>query len=221
MIPIDQLIRSRRKTVALIVEQDGRLVVRAPLRTPAKVIQAFVDSKADWIRKKQAAARETFVPSRRYQPGELFHYLGQVYPLALTDRKSPQLLLADGQFSLSHTALPEAPETFRRWYRRQARAYLTERVPILADLHGFAYKKIRITSARTRWGSCSSTGSLNFSMRLVMAPPVVLDYVILHELAHTRVRNHSRQFWALVQSLMPDYKKHTRWLKENGRTLYL
>jgi hypothetical protein len=86
---------------------------------------------------------------------------------------------------------------------------------------GLVYASLRITSARRRWGSCGPKGTLNFSWRLVMAPPPVIDYVIVHELAHLEIRNHSRLFWERVARWSPDYKQQQAWLKANGRLLSL
>ncbi len=91
----------------------------------------------------------------------------------------------------------------------------------LAAQHGFEYQRIRITSARTRWGSCSSRGTLSFTWRLVMASEDVIDYVIVHELVHLRIHNHSREFWTQVGLLMPDYKEKRLWLKKNASVLTL
>ena len=116
-------------------------------------------------------------------------------------------------------ALPKAAELFLRWYKEQATLLLFERVLTLAKEYGFKYQKLRISSARTRWGSCSSLGTLSFTYRLVMAPPQVVDYVVLHELVHTQVRNHSKAFWDKLGKLMPDYKQRLAWLKKNGKYL--
>jgi predicted metal-dependent hydrolase len=92
-------------------------------------------------------------------------------------------------------------------------------VELLAETHGFKYQRIRISSARTRWGSCSSQGSLSFTYRLVMAPLEVVDYVAAHELVHTQIRNHSKTFWRRVGQVMPDYKARQVWLRKNGQAL--
>jgi predicted metal-dependent hydrolase len=218
-----QIIRSRRKTVALIVERDGRVVVRAPYRLPQNLIEAFVDEKAGWIRQKQAemARRRTDCDrppggaSRRFEPGESFLYLGQSYSLHLVEKQS-QALILDGAFRLKRSAQPDAAQVFEGWYRAQARALYTRRVDELAQQHGFTVRALRLSSARTRWGSCGAQGSLNLNWRLIMAPPAVIDYVILHELAHLKEKNHSPRFWALVEKLAPDYKTQRRWLKTNG-----
>jgi predicted metal-dependent hydrolase len=88
-------------------------------------------------------------------------------------------------------------------------------------MNGFAWKQIRISSARTRWGSCSTTGNLSFTWRLVLAPLEVIDYVVIHELVHTTIKNHSPAFWHRVAEIMPGYKQQVTWLKRNGRFLSL
>ena len=98
---------------------------------------------------------------------------------------------------------------------------LTERVEFFAHAQGFKVKKIRISSARTRWGSCSAKGTLSFTWRLVMAPPDVIDYVVVHELCHLKELNHSKAFWAQVEAILPDYKTRRKWLKDNGAKLHL
>jgi predicted metal-dependent hydrolase len=222
MIHINRVHRTRRKTVALIVERDGSLTVRAPLRTPEHMIQAFVESKSDWIAKQQAKlAQAARAALREYQDGETFLFLGVSYPLRIVERKRPALELSGGVFGLSRQSLPQAEDVFVRWYRSQAAQVFAERIAYYAAQSSFTYKKMRISSARTRWGSCSSTGTLSFTWRLVMAPQEVIDYVVVHELVHLRIKNHSREFWDGVAAILPDYKRRRAWLKTNGRSLAL
>ena len=219
-IPIDRLVRSRRKTVAIVIERDGRVTVRAQLRLSELRIQAFVEAHAGWITK--TLARLQAAPSatiHRYVDGESFLYLGQAYPLYLVPARHPALAFDGVAFRLARSSLAKAQETFARWYKQQARLFLSERVSTLAGEHAFHYQKIRISSARTRWGSCSSRGTLSFTYRLVMAPAEVLDYVVLHELVHTQIKNHSKTFWNKVGELMPDYRRRLAWLKKNGKYL--
>jgi predicted metal-dependent hydrolase len=98
---------------------------------------------------------------------------------------------------------------------------ISERVAYHAKKNKFAYRKIRISSARTRWGSCSTNGTLSFTWRLVLAPSEVIDYVVVHELAHTQIKNHSPKFWRRVVEIMPEFKRYITWLKKNGRFLTL
>jgi predicted metal-dependent hydrolase len=221
-IPIDHLIHSRRKTVALVIQPDGSLTVRAPLRMPGAAIQEFVQNHAEWIHRKQAQLKASPPPPiKRYLDGETFLFLGKAYPLTIVASQRPALNIRAGGFHLANSNLPKARQVFIHWYKAQALAVIAERVAFHAKMNKFSYQKIRISSARTRWGSCSSNGTLSFTWRLVMAPPEVIDYVVVHELAHTQVRNHSPKFWRRVAEVMPEYKRHVAWLKKNGRFLTL
>jgi hypothetical protein len=221
-LTIDEIILTRRKTVALIVQPNGRLIVRAPLRTSKKEIRLLVEKNAEWIKNKQEVVKSTVIPfvPRQFVAGEEFYYLGNPYPLEIVSTKHPALKL-DGKFYLSKTVLPEARAVFERWYKGQALDVLTSRVQHFASLNGFRVTQVKVSSARTRWGSCSARGVLSFTWRLVMAPLPMIDYVVVHELIHLKVRNHSRQFWDQVNLLMPDYKERRSWLKEHGRSLNL
>lgn len=217
--PEHQLIRSKRKTLALVVKPDGSLLVRAPLRTPKAVIEEFIDKNRRWIEKHQAKAIAYLPPvPRQYVRGETFPYLGTAYPLEIVEGQREPLRL-DGAFKLAASRQSDAARVFEHWYREQARQVLSARVEIVARQHDFQYKGIRITSARTRWGSCSATGSLSFSWRLILAPLAVVDYVVVHELVHTVFHNHSKQFWHRVGTIIPEYQEHRRWLREYGQQL--
>lgn len=216
-----QVIRTRRRTIALIVHEDGSLTIRAPLRAPEKLIREFVESKTGWIKKKQAQAKAAVrLTVKQYIAGEKFWYLGKLYPLVIVAHQRPALELG-AAFRLAKSAQPKGERAFVRWYKEQARRLLAERLTRYAERYGFTFQKIRITSARTRWGSCSTRGVLSFTYRLVMAPIEVMDYVVVHELVHLKVKNHSKTFWAQVQAILPDYKLRLTWLKKNGRFLTL
>ncbi len=220
-INIDRLVRSRRKTISLIIEKDGTLTVRAPQRLAELHIREFIETHADWILKYQAKANTAKPIVRKFIEGESFPFLGGSYPLRIISNQRTRLDFKGCEFLLAKSALPKAKEAFIAWYKEQARSLLNEWVTAQAQLHGFSYKRIRISSARTRWGSCSTTGTLSFTYRLIMAPSNVVDYVVLHELVHTKVKNHSKTFWSYVARLMPDYKKRLTWLRKNGYSLSL
>lgn len=101
-------------------------------------------------------------------------------------------------------------------YKKQAREYIPKRVKEIAEKYDYNYNKIKITSAKTRWWSCTSQKNLNFTFRLILTPPEIIDYVICHELAHLKQMNHSRLFWAEVSIMDKNYKKHDQWLKQNA-----
>ena len=222
MVTINEIIRTKRRTIALIVERDGRLIVRAPMCTREELIHEFVKQKEKWIVKKQAQFAATYRPfvPKEYVKGEGFWFLGQIHKLEIVDEKKPNLYL-NGNFRLSKSVLPKADNVFEKWYRKQAQQILIGRVQWYAAKHGFQYKRVKITSARTRWGSCTSQGTLSFTWRLVMAPVPVIDYVVVHELVHLGVRNHSQRFWDSVGVIMPDYEQKVAWLEKHGHLFSL
>jgi predicted metal-dependent hydrolase len=218
---INQIIRSKRKTIALIIKPDGSLVVRAPLQTADGVIMKFIRNNTNWIERKQAEARAArSLELKQYCAGEMFLYLGNPYPLEIVKEQKKPLLL-EASFQLAEAAHPEAALAFERWYRNRAKHILTERVNVFASQYDLHYKGIKITSARTRWGSCSANGSLNFSWRLILAPMEAVDYVVVHELVHTVCHNHSKRFWKKVEEILPDYRERRKWLRNNGQRLSL
>ncbi|HNB35029.1 MAG TPA: SprT family zinc-dependent metalloprotease [Anaerolineales bacterium] len=220
-IQIDKLIRAKRRSIALIVERDGSLTVRAPRRATLKDIQDFIQEKIDWIIRSREKLKAIVQPQKKeYRDGECFLFLGQEYELRLVPPQRPALKF-DGGFTLSASARERGEQAFTNWYKAQALKVLTERITHYASLHGFLPKQVKVNSAKTRWGSCTSTGTLNFTWRLVMAPLDVIDYVVLHELAHLRIKNHSPRFWKLVESLCPDFKRHRKWLRDHGERLNL
>jgi predicted metal-dependent hydrolase len=223
MAKIDRVIHSRRKTFALVIELDGSLTVRAPLRASRAQIERLVKEKSDWIEEKQEwlKSHPDAPRPKNYTDGEPFYYLGEAFPLEIVPATNPDLKLEDKRFKLSRNFQPRAAKVFKKWYHRQARQIIEERVKARAQDLGMIYHGLRITSAHRRWGSCGANGTLNFSWRLVMVPPVVIEYVIVHELVHLEIRNHSHAFWDRVAQIMPDYKQHIAWLKANGRQLHL
>ena len=222
MPEIDRIIRSRRKTIALVIQPDGRLVVRAPQRATLKQIHAMIEQHRAWIEIKQAEAvriAARFAP-RSFTDGDDFLYQGKAYPLRIARGSGTGLRFDGSVFTLAEKVTAQAAVLFEKWYRLQARQVFTERVRVYARQYGFEYQKIRISSARTRWGSCSSKGTLSLTWRLIMAPADVIDYVIVHELVHLRHPNHSKDFWRGVEAILPDYKSRRKWLKDHGASLH-
>lgn len=216
-----KIIRSNRRTLALIIETDGSLTVRAPHRLSQQEIDQFLAEKQAWIQEKQQLAAKHALPAHQFDSSDRFAYLGTEYGLRLVDNPTHPLSLIDGSFLLDRRKTGRAREIFTSWYRAQARSVFTERLSFQTNKHAFKYAKLRISSARTRWGSCSSLKTITLTWRLVMAPLPIVDYVIIHELAHLEFPNHSRQFWERVEQLCPEYRLHRRWLKDNGARLTL
>lgn len=169
-----ELIRTRRKTLALYVRQDGRIEVRAPLKTSKAYIDGFVIKKQDWI------------TSTRNK---------------LSERNSAKKII---QLTQSEEAK----------YKKQSRALFQQKCQTFAEQMDLRHGNIKVNGAKTRWGSCNRKGDINFTYRLLFAPEELIDYVVVHELAHTKEMNHSAKFWTIVEQIMPDYKARRKKLRE-------
>ena len=216
------VIRSRRKTIAVEITREGGILVRAPLKLARREVLAFVHKNRAWIDRRlvQARVRQEERTPRRFLEGENFPFLGEQHRLRYV-AGGEYLRQQNGEFLLGADLSPRAGDLFRTWYRARAREILEDRVEHFALRMGLTCRSVRITDAKERWGSCNAAGSLNFAWRLVMAPPPVIDYVIVHELAHLVEMNHSRRFWERLGRVLPDYAKRRKWLRENEQRLTL
>jgi len=218
-IKIHRVIRSRRRTIALVVGSDATLIVRAPMHTPMDYIESLVRKKLQWIRAKIAQVESRpRVHRKRFVNGESFLYLGDPYRLRIvSDAEAP--LVFHKEFVLAAEHQSRARALLLDWYKREARRKIPDRVTWHAHRIGMEIGPVKITEARKRWGSCGKGNSLNFSWRLIMAPLPVLDYVVIHELAHTIEKNHCRSFWSKVATMCPTYHSSMQWLKKNEHLL--
>ncbi|MGN1181091.1 MAG: M48 family metallopeptidase [Suilimivivens sp.] len=225
-----QLIKSKRKTIAISFDGDGNLIVKAPYFVRNYEVEAFVRSKADWIEatairlKREKEKREN--TRLKLESGDMLPFLGEqrVLTVIREDRKRAKVncamerLLVFVPYDAGYEYRREALE---KWYRKEASVIIGEKAEEYASRLNVAFKDIHIKDQKSRWGSCSSKGNLNFNWRLVMAPESVLDYVVIHELCHLRYMDHSEHFWNLVSGVCPAYRQYRKWLKENGESLYL
>ncbi|MBA4396593.1 MAG: hypothetical protein C0394_04315 [Syntrophus sp. (in: bacteria)] len=221
------LIRShrRKKTFAIQVRGDGTVVIHVPFRTAEVDIDRFVMEKKQWMLRTidRQRKRNHERQDRAFIPGERFDYLGGSYPLILRERDDPgDALTFDGsEFILRRNDLRGARVLFHLWYQKQARMHLEARVLYFSGLVGIRPAGVSVNNARSRWGSCSPDNRLAFAWRLIMAPPGIIDYVVVHELCHMKIRNHSRDYWRLVEQILPGHKKRRAWLKDHGHLLTL
>lgn len=207
--------------MALAVDKFGVLTVRAPRRVDLNIVARFINEKRAWIEKQVQKSREVRSSRKNFSEGELFWFLGRQYPLTIQTDYGSRLLFDQSNFILSKFQRHKAEALFERWYRKQARLTMLSRTEYWAGQMGLKFSKITITGANTRWGSCSRSGSINFTWRLVMAPEEVIDYVIIHELAHLVHHNHSQKFWALVAAYCPSFSELRLWLRKQGHVLTL
>jgi len=213
-----KLVRSKRKTLALTINSEARLIVRAPLRMPEKDILAFIEKKSQWIERKQKQVKDA---ADRHKPlelddGESILYLGEQH---LVLRKDVPAIVPAIIVEKSRILLPKdmTLEGFVQWMKSQAEALIRDRASYYGTLMGVEYTAVKMSNAKKRWGSCSAQNSLNFAWRLVMCPPWVIDYVVIHELAHISYKDHGPKFWALVATQAPHYKEARAWLRTNHK----
>lgn len=217
--------RKRKRTLSLMVTGKGEIVIQAPYATPAGEIDAFFTRKRQWLDEKLRQIQERPAPhfSGVGMGKDALYFLGKTYPIVLRDGglRADLFTLADGRFILDSRIHYHRQAIIRAWYEKQAAAYIPERVEHFGRSFGLRATGIRISRAQNRWGSCSAKDVVAFAWRLMMAPPEVIDYVVVHELAHIRQKNHSRAFWSLVAAMMPDYATERQWLKSHGHELSL
>ena len=218
--------RKRRKTISLQINDKSELVIAAPYFTPVGEINRFVQEKQNWIHKAIQKHKEESIKNKakEYITGESFYFLGESFPLETFFEQNERegLVFWGNRFYLNAPDVEaKKREYFIRWYKRKAKECFTERVDFYSRELNLRAKSIRITSAERRWGSCSEKDNLSFSFRLIMAPPLVIDYVIVHELMHIKEKSHSARFWRLVENAMPAYKLHRRWFKDNNHKFTL
>jgi predicted metal-dependent hydrolase len=226
-IPYQVKVSQRARYVRLEIRGDGRLVVTRPAHVPLSAVEGILLKKKKWIirhheqRKREMSAHAV----RAYEDGDTFLYLGSEVVLRVTCGDGMRVTVGLEGTELRAVLPASVPEEQRpqvlkaaieKWYRAEAARQLPPRVHELARRDGLTFRRIFIKGQKTRWGSCSSLGNLNFNWRLMMCPPEVIDYIIIHELCHLREMNHSPRFWKLVEERCPDYKERKAWLKQKG-----
>ncbi|WP_396643457.1 M48 family metallopeptidase [Methylomonas sp. 2B] len=225
--------RSNRAKRTRIVVKPGRVEVVAPPKVPERQIQAFVAAQQDWIRAALRRVAEKTRPAPAWAPalytdGAAVPYLGERIPLRIETaaRKTVGVELRDG--SGFHVRMPagETSDESERirlalgdWMKRQARIQALHWIERHAPRHGLMPRAVRIKTQKSRWGSCGPKNDINLNWLLMLAPPAALEYVVVHELCHIRHKNHSADFWQLVEAHLPNYREQRLWLKQHGAAI--
>ncbi len=218
---VDKIIRSGRRSISIEVTKEGSVVLRAPFNASERQIKEVIAKYAGWIQKKKIHLEEcrgNVVP-KQYIDGEKFLFLGKLYELKIEDEPGFSFRFDGSSFIVDSGKLIYSRQLFEAFYSNSARNIIPPRVYEFAKIIGVDFNGVRITSADTRWGSCSGRRNLNFSWKLIMAPSKVVDYVIVHEIAHLFEMNHSKKFWDIVARLYPSYEESRDWLKTNSHTM--
>lgn len=208
----------RRRTLALRVSEAGEVVVNAPQRLAMGEIHRFLHKHADWLHGRR---REALDRTHHWDTGASLPYLGAFLTLSVAPKPGKALVWREGEALICSAQPDQVEATILHWYRREALALLADR---LAHWSGPAGRSnipaLRLSNARTRWGSLSAKGVVSLNWRLIKAGLDEIDYVICHELAHFRQRNHAPAFWREVESLFPAWATVRRRLRENGRVYF-
>jgi predicted metal-dependent hydrolase len=212
---------ARRRTLSLELRTDGSLTVATPRGLSLATIRAFVESRRAWIAAKRALLKPPSPPRMFPEHGACLPYLGTELALNVSIAPARRAACRCESGSLlvkvpHNTAIRPAIEA---WYRREAATHAAARLAHFAPLVGGAARKLSIRAQRTRWGSCSARGAISLNWRLMQAPPEILDYVVVHELCHLLVPNHSPRFWAEVARVLPDWRERRAQLRQFGRSL--
>lgn len=222
--------RRRREGLRLTVRPDGSLRVTAPLRASQSLVEEFVLANFDWIETQRTKALENQIknPPRSFSEGEKFRFFGEERALVFEDSKVKRVRVELVEKYLV-VAIAENERTKKnisyaitKFFDAQARLHLPERVEYFSSKMGVQPSGLSFRRQKTRWGSCSSRGHISLNWKLLFAPEVVIDYLVVHELAHLVHANHSKRFWDLVKIHDPEYLRHRRWLRDHqSETTYL
>jgi len=213
------LVRSNRRSIGIQIEPTGKVVVKAPYLVPKFLVDRFVASKREWIEKKLTTVRAFPLQIKKtIEEGDTYYYLGNSYLVHIGSYK--KIEVADTLQFPSHLVFRGKSE-LTDWYKNWAKTMITDRVKHYCQVMNTTIKSIYFSDTTSKWGSCAPDNTLQFNWRLVMAPMLVIDYVVVHELAHTKEKNHGKRFWHIVSTYKPAYKQYVKWLRLNGNKLQM
>lgn len=221
---ITEIIRTQRiKTVDIRVE-DGAVSIVVPDSLDQKRIAKLLHDKKTWINSKIRVHKEAQSPSnKKFISGEAFPYIGRNYRLKVYSGDFEPVKLVKGRLTVTVPHGKKNTDAIRNalihWYKERAEQKLYEKVNRLLKSSNFTPKSIGIKSYKSRWGSCSAKGKVDFNWKIIMAPNRIVDYVVAHELCHLKHHDHSSKFWKAVERLIPDYVECRKWLKSNAESL--
>ncbi len=186
-----------------------------PNRVSIKAAFRFAEAERAWVAQQISRLPE----KQQLTVGGSIPYLGVPYEIVQGSGLRGGVVVEQGRIVIN-ADVPHIPRRVQEWLRKQAKAQLSEKCEYWAKRMGVRYQRITVRDQKTRWGSCSSAGSLNFSWRLVMMPEEVLEYIVIHELSHLIHLDHSPAFWRLVSTHCPSFETQKKWLKINGTHMH-
>ncbi|MFC9973146.1 M48 family metallopeptidase [Spirillospora sp. NPDC127200] len=216
-------VSARRSTVRLTVERDASVTATVPPETATADLVKIIKSRRRWLYGKLAERRELgdIRPPRQFVSGEGFLYLGRSHRLLLVDEAPAPVRLIHGRLRLRRDAVPDAEALIVDWYTRRGRDWLPKRIQPWSERMRATVTDLRVLPLGYRWGSCTMKGRVNLHWAVMQLPPDLIDYVLVHELAHLHRPDHSPQFWSLVERSMPNYAARRARLRKVGMDLWL
>ena len=219
---------AERQTTDIVIERDGIVRVRPPLKMTPEQVDETVFSKRMWIYRNLAEWHDLNATRvvREWVNGESFLYLGSSYRLSLVNEQDEALKLKDGRFQLLRSVMDgggrdAAQQAFEQFYKDKGLPRIHQRVAFFAPKVGVNAGKVQVKELGFRWASCTPNGNLDFHWKCLMAPLTVIDYIVVHELCHLRHRDHSGAFWNEVDKVLPNYRERKEWLRQRGAHLDL
>jgi predicted metal-dependent hydrolase len=213
---------SRRRKLTITVERDRSIVVHAPEGASDETIRRVVESERQWIHEKTGHPQKyrdlPHPPGKEVVSGESALYLGRQYRIEVVETDASEVRF-NRCFLVPAIPGAERATALRAWYMGRAKEKIIPRVRLQTRLLGVEVGRVRIVDSRYRWGSCTLCNNVNFTWRLIKAPMFVIDYVIVHELAHLIESNHTPRFWNIVRAQAPTTEKAKAWLREHGQLL--
>lgn len=213
----------KRKTLSIKITPPDTIVVISPIGVSEDKLKEIVKNKGKWIVKKLDELKDIDYKSlnKDFKNDETFMYLGKDYTLNIVidkDLKDPVTKLHENNLFLytpkrDKVIIKKALELF---YREKCTERIIERVNYYKDIIGKSPRIVKVKEQKKRWGSCTSRGDIYFNWRIIMAPPNVVDYIVVHEMCHLIHLNHSKEFWNSVKTIIPNYEEYKKWLKKHG-----
>lgn len=221
MIKPDYIVRSHRRSLSLIIDKKGQLLVRAPMKLNLNEILKYIQEKEKWITTKQKEVQSRLSINKDIINYNEILFMGKRYPIEkLAGLK--KIELTDRAIVIpSKIPSEDMLLKIKRWYIANAKKILSERLEYFADLMQIDYNNLSISNSKSKWGSCDNYRNIKLNFRLIMLPHKAIDFVIIHELTHILEFNHSKDFYKIISSVMPSYKLHQKTLKEFDYVLHL
>ncbi len=217
------LAKRDRNTASIYIERDGSISILAPQQWNQDQIEEILERKRPWIYRGLAEWEDMNATrvTREFVSGEGFLYLGRTYRLRIVEEQKEPLLLKEGFFYLRPDSFTSPYDTFKEFYRAKGQPKIKERVNYFKTKMGVGPVDVRVMELQNRWASCSKAGNLNFHWKCLMATLKIIDYIIVHELAHLKHKNHTEKFWGEIDKILPDYRERKEWLRHHGAGMSL